>query len=212
MLLMLLLLLLLTLPAVVQAQFTYTTNNGTITITGYTGSGGAVTVPSTTNGYPVTCIGYNAFYECTKLTSIAIPDSVTTIGHSAFGYCSSLTSVTIPDSVTDITDDAFQDCARLTAILVDVQNSFYSSVNGVLFTKDQTTLVVYAPGKTGSYAIPDGVTQIGYRAFAGCSGLTRLIISRTVNDIATEAFIYCPNFEAIEVNELNPVVTVQVLR
>jgi len=29
-------------PAVVQAQFTFTTNNGAITITGYTGAGGAV--------------------------------------------------------------------------------------------------------------------------------------------------------------------------
>jgi hypothetical protein len=35
------------LPAVVQAQFTFTTTDGTITITKYTGSGGAVTIPST---------------------------------------------------------------------------------------------------------------------------------------------------------------------
>jgi len=46
------LLLLLALPAAVQAQFTFTTNNGTITITGYTGPGGDVTIPSWTNGYP----------------------------------------------------------------------------------------------------------------------------------------------------------------
>jgi hypothetical protein len=51
------LLLLFALPAVVQAQFNYTTNNGTITITGYTGPGGDVTIPSATNGLPVTSIG-----------------------------------------------------------------------------------------------------------------------------------------------------------
>ena len=51
------LLLLLTLPAVVQAQFNYTTNNGTITITGYTGPGGAVAIPDTIDGLPVTRIG-----------------------------------------------------------------------------------------------------------------------------------------------------------
>ena len=51
------LLLLLALPAAVQAQFTYTTNNGSITITGYTGQGGAVTIPDTINGLPVTDIG-----------------------------------------------------------------------------------------------------------------------------------------------------------
>ena len=52
-----LLLLLLTLPAVVQAQFTYTTNNGQITITRYTGPGGAVVIPTTINGRPVTPYG-----------------------------------------------------------------------------------------------------------------------------------------------------------
>jgi len=38
-------LLLLMLPAAVQAQFTYTTNNGTITISGYIGPGGSVKHP-----------------------------------------------------------------------------------------------------------------------------------------------------------------------
>src|ERR1019366_3184801 len=67
--------LLLTLPAVVQAQdFTYTTNNGAITITAYTGPGGEVTIPSATNGYPVTSIGDNAFGSCYFLISVTIPD------------------------------------------------------------------------------------------------------------------------------------------
>ena len=64
---LLLLAVLLMMPAAVQAQFTYTTNNGTITITGYAGSGGvgAVTIPGTINGLPVTSIGEYAFSECT---------------------------------------------------------------------------------------------------------------------------------------------------
>ena len=59
------LLLLLVLPAVAQAQFTFTTNNDQITITGYNDQitgGGSATIPSTINGYPVTNIGTNAFY------------------------------------------------------------------------------------------------------------------------------------------------------
>jgi hypothetical protein len=60
------LLLLLTLPAAVQAQFNFTTNNGTITITGYTGPGGAVTIPSAINVLPVTSIGDDAFEQCTS--------------------------------------------------------------------------------------------------------------------------------------------------
>src|SRR5206468_563411 len=69
---------LLTLPAVVQAQYTYTTNNGTITITEYTGPGGAVTIPGTINGLPVTDIGDAAFAYST-VTSVTIPNSITNI-------------------------------------------------------------------------------------------------------------------------------------
>src|ERR1019366_8575678 len=42
----LLLLLLVALPCAVQAQFTYTVSDGKVTITGYTGPGGALTIPS----------------------------------------------------------------------------------------------------------------------------------------------------------------------
>src|ERR1019366_6113025 len=86
-------LLLLALPAVVQAQFTYTTNNGAITITGYTGTNGNVIIPDMINGYPVTSI--SGFYSYTSLTNITIPDSVTNIVGGTFAYLSSLTAIMV---------------------------------------------------------------------------------------------------------------------
>src|SRR5580698_6191210 len=70
-----------------QAQLTYTTNNGVITITGYSGPGGALTIPASYSGYPITSIGNGAFENCTSLTGITIPNSVTNIGESAFANC-----------------------------------------------------------------------------------------------------------------------------
>jgi len=57
------LLVFLMLPAIVQAQFNFTTNNGNITINQYTGPGGAVIIPDSINGHPVTVIGPTAFYQ-----------------------------------------------------------------------------------------------------------------------------------------------------
>jgi len=121
----LLVLLLLTLPAVVQAQFLHTTNNGTITITGYTGPGGAVTIPDTISGLPVTSIGDGAFIGRTSLTSVTIGSGVTSIGRLAFGDCTSLATIAIPSSVTSIGGYAFSGCTNLTSVTIP------SSVTGI---------------------------------------------------------------------------------
>ncbi|HEY5913777.1 MAG TPA: leucine-rich repeat domain-containing protein, partial [Verrucomicrobiae bacterium] len=96
-----------TLPAVLQAQFIYTVNSGAITITGYTGPGGSVSIPGTIDGLPVTSIGDGAFVNCTNLASVAMADTVTNIGGSAFGGCTRLTSATIGNSVVSIGGGAF---------------------------------------------------------------------------------------------------------
>src|SRR5208283_1544286 len=79
-------LLLLALPVVAQAQFVCATNSDglTLAITGYTGSGGALAIPTNINGLTVTSIGDYAVKECSSLTSVTIPGTVTAIGMAAF--------------------------------------------------------------------------------------------------------------------------------
>src|SRR5450432_324901 len=76
------------LPTLVRAQFSFTTNNGAITITGYnTAAGLNPVIPAATNGYPVTTI---QGFSQSGITSVTIPNSVTNIGNYAFLYCTSL--------------------------------------------------------------------------------------------------------------------------
>ncbi len=153
----------------VQAQFNFTTNaDNNITITGYTGPGGAVAIPATTNGLPVTSVGNSAFYNSTSITSVSIPLSVTNIGSMAFGYCTSLT-----------------------AINVDTSNLAFSSLGGVLFDYNQTELIAYPGGLVGSYTIPGSVTNIGDHAFAWCYHLSGITIPSGVTTIGARAFWNC---------------------
>ena len=66
--------------------------NGQITVIGYWGSSGALTIPSSIPGVPgtVTAIADSAFAGCTSLQSLTIASSVTSIGDSAFRGCTGL--------------------------------------------------------------------------------------------------------------------------
>ena len=161
----------------------------------------------------VTSIGDRAFSWCTSLRSITIPDGVTSIGRSAFSTCTSLTSITIPDSVTGGTGDFshcrsltsvtigkninrlrssdFTNCSRLSSIEVSEENLNYTDLDGVLFNKDQSILIKYPRGRTGTYTIPESVTSIGTGAFSRCKKLTGVTIPDSVTSIGRSAFSYC---------------------
>jgi hypothetical protein len=85
----------------------------------------------------------------------------------------------------------------LKAISVTALNSVYSSVDGVLFDKTQTTLVKYPQGRVGSYAVPGSVTSVGYSAFANCTSLTDVTIPNAVTNIGDSAFFLCANLTAV---------------
>ncbi len=182
---LLMFILLFALPAAVQAQFNYTTNNGSITITKYTDSGGAVTIPSTINGLLVTSIGDMAFFRCTNLTSVAIPNSVTSIGTEAFEECRSLTSVTIGNSVTSIGMQAFDGCTSLTG--VTIPNSVTWIGDNAFFSCTSLT----------NLTIGTNVTYIGYDAFFGCTSLTSVTIPNSVTSIEDDAFWSCQRLTGV---------------
>jgi hypothetical protein len=152
--------LLLASPLVAQAQFTYTTNNGAITLTGYTGPGGVVAIPSTTNGLPVTGIGDWAFLSCSNVTSVTIPNSVTNMGTGAFWGCTSLGQATLGNGLTNIDDFAFADCFSLTG--VTLPGSLTSIGFGAFEFCTSLTNVT----------LPSALTNIEANAFYGCGTLT----------------------------------------
>jgi hypothetical protein len=203
-----------------SGDFTYTASGTEVTITGYTSTLGAVTIPSSIEGLPVTIIGNKAFqyryltsvtipnsvtsigdnaFDSTSLTSVTIPNSVTSIGTSAFYYCTGLTNVTIPNSVTSIGGGAFSNCSGLTS--VTIPNSLTSIGSGAF--GNCTGLI--------SVTIPNSVTSIGTYAFRDCYSLTSVTIPNSVTSIGTSAFQGCYKLASIYFNGDAPYIGISAL-
>jgi len=187
-----------------DAQFNYVTNNGAITITLYTGSGGAVVIPGTINNRQVTTIGdgihsvfaytsvssvtvtnnvtliqTNAFQMASSITNVIMGTNVTTIGNGAFFYCNGLTSVKIPSSVTNLGIWAFENCNNLNSVIIS--NGPTSIAQGAFEDCPNLTNV----------AIPNSVTNIGELAFGNDTSLTNIKLPNSLTIIGQFAFGSC---------------------
>ena len=121
------------------------------------------------------------------------------------------------DCVTKIADGAFSGLWNLESINVSNNNNTYSSIDGILYDKEVTKIIFVPHAIKGKVIIPCSITSIpsgcftgrremtsvvlhnnvlafyGLRTFMGCSGLTSIIIPKSVRDIGFKTFFKCKN-------------------
>lgn len=233
----------------VNGDYEYTVaDDGTAEITKYNGTANILTIPSEIEGYEVTQIANHAFYGCKSITKLTIPSSVETIGEYAFASCSGITNLTIPngvkklcfsgfssclklayvkipESLTTIESYAFQNCNDMVSFEVDKNNPKYLSEDDILYTKDQSRIIVYPPKKTDkTYTMPNSVTcvedsafrenwkiedvkfsenlrHIGSYAFAWCGNLKKAVMPDSVDFIGQHAFGECTSLNEVKLPE-----------
>lgn len=145
------------------------------TITGYTGTGGVVDIPSTIGGVPVAVVGAGAFQNNSTITSLVIPDSVTLIQDTAFQGMPSLESAKIGNGVTYVGVNAFYQASKLTTVSI---GSRVTTIGASAFDGAGLTAVT----------IPGSVRSIGNHAFGNNAALTRVRFVGNAPNVGAEAF------------------------
>ena len=186
------------------------------TLTAYRGPGGAVAVPD-----GVTAVGQGAFADIVDLTAVHLPDGVRAVGEYAFSGCTALAEVNLPEGLEEIGTGAFtgcgelaaialpsslkklgrevfRDCAQLAEITVAAGNKAFRVENGLLIRRRE--VLCWPMGRSGTAQVPEGVQRIARLAFAGCPGVTEIILPDSVTEIGGEAFFCCRNLRRLRLS------------
>lgn len=154
-------------------------------------------------------IGSRAFSSCGSLQRIALNEGLKTIGKEAF-YRVPLITLHLPSTFENMGEkymgDVFEDPGKAYAettmknITVDGENPLFSSYDGILYSKDGTTVVFCPRGRT-SASIAEGVDKIGDYAFFMCPALTQVKMPSTLKTVGIGAFQYDEALTACELPE-----------
>ncbi len=156
-----------------EGDFTYSIEDKAVTITKYTGAGGAVTIPEKIAGVTVKEVGMSAFSKNLTLTEITIPSSVNSVGARAFYGCTNLTKVSFKHGVAFIGPYAFQACTKLTAVtfpstIENFENMGFGSCTNLV----SATFEGNAPTLANGNAFYDAAPGFEIRYYKGSTGFT----------------------------------------
>lgn len=142
-----------------------------------------------------------AFAECSSLTAVTLPETLTSLEEMVFSSCTALERISLPDSLEQIPNHLFESCSALKSVAFgakvrSIGNSAFYLCEAFEHAQLPETLVSlgeYAFYESGimSLQIPEGITEIPYRAFTGCKRLHTVVIPDTVKKIGNEAFSNC---------------------
>ena len=139
----------------------------------------------------ISYIPSSMFSGCTSLASIKLPSTITKIDSSAFSGCSSLTSITIPENVTTIGSCAFYKTgitslhipAKVTYLGYQVAEA--SAIKSLTFAQGSELKHIDhrafrdCVSLAGTVVIPEGVENIEYGLFSGCTSLKAVKLPST---------------------------------
>jgi hypothetical protein len=188
-----------------ETDFETMMENGSVTITGYTGTRTQLVIPVEISGIPVTKIGNRAFlgkrltsvtipntiieiereaFRQNYLTVLALPNSIKIIGDYAF-FSNWLTNVAVPDSVTNIGNQAF--AYQSSSFRSDGPDPYF-----IMIHKGEVTITFYN-GRGGVVNIPEKINNLPVVAIEASSfsykKITQITIPKTVRTIGNGAFI-----------------------
>lgn len=137
-------------------------------------------------------LGENAFSGCAFLSSVTLADGLTVISSNAFHGCTALKGIAVPKTVSIMGKGVFSGCSALETLsipFVGNQNNanVYTHLGYIFGGEKADDNAAVVPQSLKTVNVSQG-TQIGSKAFYGCSNLMTVTLPSKLTDIGSYAF------------------------
>lgn len=171
-----------------------------------------VEIPSEIKGLPVVGSVGSPFGRCRTLKKIVIPDTFEHFEWFDF-VCTTITTISLPNTSAAIIGSSVSALSSspktasdsdvlipsVAEVVVSDTNPYYSSVDGLIYTKNMKTLIGCPPAKEiKKIKIPEQTERINDYAFFECINLENAVIPKNIEHINNGAFLACTNLKSIE--------------
>lgn len=141
----------------------------------------------------------HTFDGCRKLEQIDIPQSIKRIGRFAFRDCQRISSLFLPASALEFYSNSVNGCSMMRSINVDSMNPVFSSVDGVVYSKDSSSLIRCPEGKF-NIRFPQKILTVTSSSFHGCSELKQISFPPSIRTLEPRAFEECNGLDSLFLN------------
>lgn len=155
-------------------------------------------------GNPVK-LGEGVFFRCTVVSNVTFGSDWKTIDLSAFRWSESLDNVSIPAKTEKV--QGFKKLRNLKSIAVDPNNKYFSSADGMLFSKDRKTLYACPRAYAGRLTVPDGVEKVLQGALIDCPDITSIVFPSSLTSVSFRETSRMKKLETIVMKSDTPIAT-----
>ena len=142
------------------------------------------------------------FNNCAALENVTLQEGLKGMANSVFNECYNLKSITLPSTFNSFGMWVFWDCYSIEKYDVSPDNPNFTSVNGILYSKDLKTLVQYPAGKTDKeLSVPEGTEMLGFASCEGALNLEKVVIPSSVKMLDGASLYKCENLKEIKIEE-----------
>lgn len=152
--------------------------------------------------------GQGVFFKCDKIQNVSFGSEWKEVDLKMFRWSDSLTIVNIPAKMERILNS--KSVKNLEIFAADVNNSYFTTIDGILYSADNETLLSCPRAYRGRVVVAEGTKNITKGAFVNCNDIVSVDLPESMESMSFRTFLRMSSLDELIIRNPNPIATAKI--